>query len=248
MNSASVGLAVEELLGLVVEVVELALEDRDHVPRDVLDDLGVVERTLFALALRRGRRLHRSKVAKPCRVSRITAWNGGFGASRAGRLPAVARFGSGSTWRPRGPSPVAFSVLVSAATSPRPWRACRGGLSRGRREGFAPLRLRAQSRHRPPRVRRRRPSRGLGARTPSQEGGARPAVGRLGGPRRTTGAVSRRSCSSAATIGGRLLRAGGGRDDLELAGDGSRRGSERDVAVLALRPGRRAWSAASRAR
>ena len=42
--------AGEELLGLVVEVVELALEDRDDVPRDVLEDLGVFERALAALA------------------------------------------------------------------------------------------------------------------------------------------------------------------------------------------------------
>ena len=34
-------LPVEELLGLVVEVVELALDDRDDVAGDVLDDLGV---------------------------------------------------------------------------------------------------------------------------------------------------------------------------------------------------------------
>jgi hypothetical protein len=35
----------QELLGLVVEVVELALEDRDDVPGHVLADLGVLERT-----------------------------------------------------------------------------------------------------------------------------------------------------------------------------------------------------------
>ena len=33
--------AMDELVDLRVEVVELALEDRDHVPRDVLVDLGV---------------------------------------------------------------------------------------------------------------------------------------------------------------------------------------------------------------
>ena len=38
------GVTREELRGLVVEVVELALEDRDDVPGDVLVDLGVVER------------------------------------------------------------------------------------------------------------------------------------------------------------------------------------------------------------
>ncbi len=37
-------LAVEELGRLGVEVVELALEDRDDVPGDVLDDLGVAQR------------------------------------------------------------------------------------------------------------------------------------------------------------------------------------------------------------
>ena len=41
-------LAGEELLGLVVEVVELALEDRDDVARDVLADLGIVQRPLAA--------------------------------------------------------------------------------------------------------------------------------------------------------------------------------------------------------
>ena len=45
------GLAVEELARLAVEVVELALEDRDHVPGHVLVDLGVLERADRALAL-----------------------------------------------------------------------------------------------------------------------------------------------------------------------------------------------------
>ena len=44
MNWSSGDLAVEEPAGLGVEVVELALEDRDHVPRDVLVDLGIGER------------------------------------------------------------------------------------------------------------------------------------------------------------------------------------------------------------
>ena len=51
MNSSSGVSPREELLGLVVEVVELALEDRDDVARDVLVDLGVLERALAALAL-----------------------------------------------------------------------------------------------------------------------------------------------------------------------------------------------------
>ena len=55
MNSFSGVLAGEVLLGLVVEVVELALEDRDDVARDVLADLRVVERPLAAGG---GRRLH----------------------------------------------------------------------------------------------------------------------------------------------------------------------------------------------
>ena len=58
MNSSSGGLAAEELLGLVVEVVELALEDRDDVSRDVLQDLGVFERALCGLA---GSRLRRDR-------------------------------------------------------------------------------------------------------------------------------------------------------------------------------------------
>jgi hypothetical protein len=44
-------LALEELAGLGVEVVELPLDDRDHVARDVLVDLGVLERPAAALAL-----------------------------------------------------------------------------------------------------------------------------------------------------------------------------------------------------
>ena len=66
-------LPFEELLGLVVEVVELALDDRNHVAGHVLVDLGVLQRALAALALlvassRRGSRFHRSKVPKPDRV------------------------------------------------------------------------------------------------------------------------------------------------------------------------------------
>src|SRR5215207_6262667 len=49
------GLAGEVLLRFVVEVVELAPEDRDHVPGDVLVDLGVLERSLAASG---GRGLH----------------------------------------------------------------------------------------------------------------------------------------------------------------------------------------------
>ena len=71
MNSVLGRLAPEELLGLVVEVVELALEDRDDVPGDVLEDLRVVQRPLLALALsaggRRGNRFHRGKVPKASR-------------------------------------------------------------------------------------------------------------------------------------------------------------------------------------
>src|SRR5665809_14820 len=44
------GLALEELLRLVVEVVELALDDREHVPRHVVVDLGVLQRAHLALA------------------------------------------------------------------------------------------------------------------------------------------------------------------------------------------------------
>ncbi len=45
------GLALEELLRLVVEVVELPLDDRDHVAGDVLVGLGVLERADTALAV-----------------------------------------------------------------------------------------------------------------------------------------------------------------------------------------------------
>ena len=37
-----VALALEEPRGLGVEVVELPLEDRDHVPRNVLEDLRIL--------------------------------------------------------------------------------------------------------------------------------------------------------------------------------------------------------------
>ena len=61
-------LAAEVPLGLVVEVVELALEDRDHVPGHVLVDLGVLER---APALRGGadggRRFHRGSLTHESR-------------------------------------------------------------------------------------------------------------------------------------------------------------------------------------
>ena len=43
MNWFSASCAGEELLGFVVEVVELALDDRDDVPGDVLVGLGVLE-------------------------------------------------------------------------------------------------------------------------------------------------------------------------------------------------------------
>ena len=46
-----VQLAGEELLGFVVEVIELALDDRDHVPGDVLVGLRVLERPGAALAV-----------------------------------------------------------------------------------------------------------------------------------------------------------------------------------------------------
>ena len=67
-------LAVEVLLGLAVEVVELALEDGDDVARDVLVDLRVVQGPLLAVALgapcrRRGNRFHVVKVPKSSRVS-----------------------------------------------------------------------------------------------------------------------------------------------------------------------------------
>ena len=45
MNCVSSVSPVEELAGLGVEVVELALEDRDHVPWHVLVDLGILERS-----------------------------------------------------------------------------------------------------------------------------------------------------------------------------------------------------------
>ena len=51
MNWSSGVCRARNLLGLGVEVVELALDDRDHVPGDVLVDLGVLERAELALAV-----------------------------------------------------------------------------------------------------------------------------------------------------------------------------------------------------
>src|SRR5215212_289348 len=62
-------LPAEELLRLVVEVVELALDDRDEVTRDVLEDLGVREGAGLALRRGRGGRFHPWKVPKPGRDS-----------------------------------------------------------------------------------------------------------------------------------------------------------------------------------
>ena len=71
MNSVFGDLAVEELLGFVVEVVELALDDRDDVPRDVLVGLRVLERADAALAalllVLVYDYLHSRKIAKPDR-------------------------------------------------------------------------------------------------------------------------------------------------------------------------------------
>ena len=44
MNSSSGMSPGEELAGLRLEVVVLALEDRDDVPGHVLEDLGILER------------------------------------------------------------------------------------------------------------------------------------------------------------------------------------------------------------
>ena len=71
MNSSSSVCPSRNLLGLGVEVVELALEDRDHVPGHVLEDLGVLERALLAVLLGlRWNRFHAS--ARPPRVGSET--------------------------------------------------------------------------------------------------------------------------------------------------------------------------------
>ena len=101
--------AAEELLGLVVEVVELALEDRDDVPRDVLADLGVLERALAALALRAVRRRVpcRRKVPKAGRVSEDRSWlSGQLGSSPYG---AASR-----RHRPGRPRPLRGGVAAGA--------------------------------------------------------------------------------------------------------------------------------------
>ena len=74
-------LALEEAGRLGVEVVELALEDRDHVPRDVLEHLGVLERAgasgmvVCSGALQRGG-LHRVlPVAEQGIVGRYWQWS-----------------------------------------------------------------------------------------------------------------------------------------------------------------------------
>ena len=81
MNWSSAICAVEELARLGVEVVELALEDRDHVPGDVLVDLGVLERARPALALLRLGQV----LVELCRVGRSLGLRG-----RGRRLHAQA--------------------------------------------------------------------------------------------------------------------------------------------------------------
>ena len=51
MKRSSGVLTVQELARLGVEVVELALDDRDQVARDVVVDLRVLERAQASLAL-----------------------------------------------------------------------------------------------------------------------------------------------------------------------------------------------------
>ena len=65
MNSVSRASPGEELRRLGVEVVELPLEDRDDVPRDVLEDLGVLERAASSGGQAAG--LHRVEYTKPDR-------------------------------------------------------------------------------------------------------------------------------------------------------------------------------------
>ena len=114
-------LAVEELLGLVVEVVELALDDRDDVARDVLVDLGVVQRPLLALALgapcrRRGNRFHRRESTK----------------SQSGFLPFIGRARLGADRAPvavdgqRGE----HGDQADASRAPLPTRRCPPGRPR----------------------------------------------------------------------------------------------------------------------
>ena len=62
MNSSSAVWPSRNFVGLGVEVVELALEDRDDVPRDVLVDLGVLER---AAALGAGQLLRACRLMAP---------------------------------------------------------------------------------------------------------------------------------------------------------------------------------------
>src|SRR6185312_3723709 len=66
-------LAGEEFRRLGLEVVVLPLEDRDDVPGDVLEDLGVLERSTFG---RHGHWLHLAKTSCP-----------GRGPDRSGRRP-----------------------------------------------------------------------------------------------------------------------------------------------------------------
>src|SRR3954451_5860019 len=70
--------AGEELLGLVVEVVEFPLDDRDDVAGDRPVDLRVAEGPLARAA-----RLHRAKVANPTLIRAIS------GRARDRRLPAA---------------------------------------------------------------------------------------------------------------------------------------------------------------
>ena len=85
----------EVLLGLVVEVVELAPDDRDDVARHVLADLGIRERPLPA---GRGRRLHQPKVAKADWLIEVF----------------IGRRGANATPRARGRSPGMRRTLLCA--------------------------------------------------------------------------------------------------------------------------------------
>ena len=196
MNSFSGVSAREVLLGLVVEVVELALEDRDDVTRDVLADLGVGERPLAAV---RGRRLHPLKVAKAEWLSRFserpsnsrssapvrgrygprcTAWmspappSGPPGRQNRRRRPPGSTRSSRKMRSRRAPARAA-GLRAGGAAERRRQRLDRP--ARGRARSWSASRSRAASTGSP----RRTPTRGCSARcAPRRCGGTRPRCGR----------------------------------------------------------------------
>ena len=169
---SSVWLAAQELRGLGVEVVELALEDRDHVSRHVLVDLGVLERAELALAvpwplragLRRAcARRRRGRAPKP-RMCRSAPWVTQNTQILTGFRAFSPRGPPGGGW---APITTATQLLPAKLASRRAGGgACPPPANRGRRSDGRAQRL---SRRRCPRSGTRR-GRGRGTRRGCRRG------------------------------------------------------------------------------